>query len=238
MKNNKYFLIVFIIILMLLIIPVFFMDRTSTKSIDALISINEEYDNLEETEKVELLKNVHQNDDIVGTLSINNSSYSTVIVQAKDNNYYLRKDINGAYARGGTPFLDYRTNLDTSKKALIYGHNSKYIEMPFKVLENYMDEDYFNNHRYITINTSEKEYKYEIFSVYVETDNWGYTSTNYKSNNIWLNHINNLKNKSIYETDTTLSKEDQILILQTCSTNSKYSKYKKKYLLIISRRVG
>ena len=223
MRRNKYFLIIFII-LIVLTIPIIFMDRKSTKSVDALISINEEYSDVGDAEKVELLKSTHQNNDIIGTLSIDNSDYSTVVVQAKDNNYYLRKDINGNYARGGTPFLDYRVNLESSRKLLIYGHNSKYIEMPFKVLENYMYEDYFQNHRYLTITTTEKSYRYEIFSVYVETENWNYTSTNYKKNSIWLDHINKLKDKSLYETDVELTKDDQVLILQTCSTNPDYAK--------------
>ena len=40
-----------------------------------------------------------------------------------------------------------------------------------------------------------------------------------------------------YDTGVDISASDNILILQTCSYKEEYSKYNKKYLLVISRRV-
>ena len=53
-----------------------------------------------------------------------------------------------------------------------------------------------------------------------------FTSTNY------LDHINNLKNKSMYDLNIDLHEDSNILILQTCSTHKDYLKFKKKYLII------
>lgn len=49
----------------------------------------------------------------------------------------------------------------------------------------------------------------------------------------WLEHINTMKDKSIYNTNTQLSKEDKILTLQTCLFNSSYG----NYLIINAKQV-
>ena len=60
---------------------------------------------------------------------------------------------------------------------------------------------------------------------------------NFIDNVDYYNHINKLKEKSLYEIDIKLKGDDEILILQTCSTHKTYKNYDKKYLLIISRRI-
>ena len=56
---------------------------------------------------------------------------------------------------------------------------------------------------------------------------------NFGSTNDWYLHILKLQKKSLYKTDVELMQDDDILILQTCSTNPNYRKYSKKYLFII-----
>ena len=41
----------------------------------------------------------------------------------------------------------------------------------------------------------------------------------------------------MYDTGVTLSKDDEVLILQTCSEHPDYRNFQKKYLLIVLRRV-
>ena len=60
---------------------------------------------------------------------------------------------------------------------------------------------------------------------------------NFIDNEDYYRHINNLKDKSIYNTEIELKYYDEILILQTCSNHKDYLNYDKKYLLIISRRI-
>ena len=61
--------------------------------------------------------------------------------------------------------------------------------------------------------------------------------TDFVSDDEYLSHIESLKKKSIYDDDVKLSSDDEILILQTCSTHRDYKNYENKYLLIVSRRV-
>lgn len=78
--------------------------------------------------------------------------------------------------------------------------------------------------------------KYQIFSVYVETSKWDYMKLNFTEKE-WLEHLNKLKSLSWYETGVNVSKDDEILILQTCSHHKKYKNYNNKYLLIIVKNI-
>ena len=184
------------------------------------------------------LKEKYNNKDIVAELRISNTNYKTPVPQGSNNEYYLRRLADRSYGLNGSTYLDYRTKLDKSRVLIIYGHNSSKYDMPFKILENYYDEDYYEKHKYIELITSNGIKKYEVFSVYVETSDFSYyTDVEFENNKEFLNHINKLKNKSFYDTDVSLNENDNILILQACSTHKKYQKNKRKFVLIISREV-
>ena len=60
---------------------------------------------------------------------------------------------------------------------------------------------------------------------------------NFKDDEEYLNHLLKLKSKSMYDTGVEVTKDDEVLILQTCSTHKDYRNYQRKFLLIILRRV-
>lgn len=202
-------------------------------------TINEIEENKEEVvykEEITSLQEQYNNEDVVGTIEILNTDYKVPIVQGKDNDYYLDHLPNKQYSIMGSIFLDYRVNIDTSKKILIYGHNSSKYEMPFNILENYYDRDFLENHKYIEIKTKNKVRKYEIFSVYVEPTDYSYMKVKFEGNE-YLEHLEKIKSKSFFDIDTSLSNDTNILILQTCSTHKDYLKYKKKYLIIALKEI-
>ena len=88
------------------------------------------YNNNQEIKKIlskeknvtENLRVKYHNNDIIGTISVENTDINEVLVQASDNKYYLTHDIYGNYDKYGSVFLDHRCNKN-SKKLLIYGHN-------------------------------------------------------------------------------------------------------------------
>ena len=53
----------------------------------------------------------------------------------------------------------------------------------------------------------------------------------------WIEHLSYLKNNSLYNTNVDVDASDELLILQTCSHNEDYAKYKDKYLLVVAKRV-
>ena len=179
----------------------------------------------------------YNNNDVVGILEVDNTDYIVPIMQGEDNEYYLKHTPYGVESSMGSVYLDYRVDINSSKKLLIYGHNSSDKDMPFKILEEFYDKDYYDNLKYVWVTTSSVKKKYEIFSVFVETSDFSYMDITFENDDEYFNHINNLKNKSMYDTGVTLSKDDEVLILQTCSEHPNYRNFQKKYLLIVLRRV-
>lgn len=185
--------------------------------------------------KIEEKSELDSIDNFAGNLYIGNNLISS-IVQTNDNTYYLNHNIKKENSKFGAPFLDYRTKIG-DKKIIIYGHNSKNIKLPFSAFENYYDKSYYENNKYIFLDTVEELKKYEIFSVYIETENFDYMDIDFPTKKGYFDHLNELKNKSFYETGTSLDSDEEVLIIQTCSTLEKYKDYERKYLIIVSRRV-
>ena len=179
----------------------------------------------------------YNNDDVKGILEIENTAYIVPVMQSNDNDYYLNHDAYGNNNYMGSIYLDYRVSIDSSRKLLIYGHNSSNIDMPFKILEEFYDKDYYDNHKYVDLTTEKGKKRYEIFSVYVEVEDFSYMRVNFKDDEEYLNHLLKLKSKSMYDTGVEVTKDDEVLILQTCSTHKDYRNYQRKFLLIILRRV-
>lgn len=195
-------------------------------------------DSNDATNEILKLQNTYNNQDIKGIVAVDlEESFRFPIAQSKDNDFYLTHDYYKNYDKYGSIYADYRVDLDNSRKILLFGHNSSYIDTPFGSLENYYSKDYYDKHKYIYITTQKNIYKYEIFSVYVETSDFTYMNINFSNDEEWYSHILKLQSKSMYEIDSNLSKNDNILIMQTCSNNQEYKNYAKKYLLVISKRI-
>ena len=238
MKNKKIMIGIWSLMLLFLFVWSINVDKDNNKYVlDIDIEQNSNINNLIDYSKIiNSLRDEYQNNDIVGILSIDNTDYRVPILQGENNSYYLNHGPDGKKNSIGSVYLDYRVDIDSSRKLLIYGHNSSRTDMPFKILEEFYDINYFNNHKYMSIITSNTEKKYEIFSVYVEPTD--YTYMNLKlSDEEYNNQIRMFKKKSMYDTGVEVKDGDEVLILQTCSTHKDYDKYKYKYLLIMLRRV-
>lgn len=237
-NKNKILIVIWSVILLFLLVWSYSLNKDNN---DYLISIDIESNSnvnnpIDYEGIINKIRNEYQNNDIIGILSIDNTDYKVPILQGEDNSYYLNHTPDGKENFMGSIYLDYRVNIDSSRKLLIYGHNSSRIDMPFKILEEFYDIDYFNNHKMVSIITSNTEKKYEIFSVYVEPSDYSYMNLKL-SDEEYSNQIKMFKNKSLYDTGVEVTGNDEVLILQTCSTHKDYSNYEKKYLLIILRRV-
>lgn len=250
--RKKYFgKVVRLLLLFMVIITTygyFHLQDTSKKtSLDALkeelVQVNNSNSSQEgtitddEEGEIGLLQQKYNNPDIQGIISIDNSDFRQPLVQTVDNEYYLTHNYKREEYALGAIYADYRVNLEAGRKILIFGHSSTKTDTPFNYLENYYDQNFYENHKYITLETQNNTYRYEIFSVYVETSDFTYMNVNFDTQEDWYLHILKLQKKSLYSIDITLEKEDDILIMQTCSNHSKYKNNSKKYLLIVSRRV-
>ncbi len=189
-------------------------------------------------ERIELFKEAYDNEEVVAVLSIPNSSLDVAVVQHSDNEYYLTHDADNNEKIEGSVYLDYRSDVNSGRKNIIYGHNGdeNRMDVPFAELEKYYDKAYFDNHQFIKLEDEEGVGTYQIFSVYVETQNLDYMLMNFDKEG-WNEHLSYLKNNSLYNTNVDVDSSDELLILQTCSHNEEYAKYKDRYLLVIAKRV-
>lgn len=234
--------IIILALLIFLIISAIINKRIETKPVikheNIIEEINKEDATITYEEQLNELRNEYNNNDLVGTLSIENTSFNEIVMQYTDNDYYLTHTVYHKEDWRGQTFLDYRVDINDSKKLIIYGHNSPNYHLPFEIFENYYDSNYIKEHRYLYLQTDKGINIYEIFSVYIEVNDWGYyNKMHFINDEDYYNHILNFKNRSFYDTGVEVNKDDDILIIQTCSTHNSYNEYENKFLLVIGKKV-
>ena len=244
MKNtNKHYIIIILLVMLIVSILTYYIykynNTLKSKIINSnTIEVNYEINKIDYEEELNKVRNKYNNNDIVGILSNSDDTLNEIVMQSTDNDYYLEHTVYHESNWRGQTFLDYRNDINNSDKLIIYGHNSNYYNLPFKVLENYYNKSYYDENKYLYLQTNLNKYKYEIFSVYVEVSDWEYyNKMKFNTKDEYYNHILKLKNKSMYDTDVLVNEDDKILIIQTCSTKKEYSNYENKFLLIIAKRV-
>lgn len=251
MRKESYFIKICFILIVIVFASVTFFDLKSKNTENDKNNGNDNdnvgevvtNDNKEEKlkknkETVLYYRNKYNNNDVVGEFSILNTDYKKALMQnKKDNDYYLNHTENGNSSFMGSIYLDFRIDVDSDNKLIIYGHNSEYVDMPFKILEEYYSYDFYKEHQYIKIVTENKVRLYKVYAVLVETSDFSYMKVDFKDSDDWYEHISSFKSKSMYDTLEDVEKDDNILIMQTCSTHRNYKKYNKKFLLVVAKEI-
>lgn len=157
------------------------------------------------------------NSDLVGWISVPNTIVDYPVVQADDNDYYLRRNIHRERANAGTIYMDYRSDPQSKgQHTILYGHHMRNGSM-FKDLVKYKDADFFQENDYIRFNTLFDEIEWEVFSVYITDTTFPYIQVAFDSDEEYVDFLERIKDKSMHEKDIKLSEEDQILTLSTCT---------------------
>ena len=168
----------------------------------------------------EELRSQYNNDDIIGYLKIPDTSIDYPVTQAVDNAYYLHHDINKNASEAGWIFMDYENDIENDDpNIIIYGHNMRQNIM-FHSLRYYQSWDYFNDHRYIVFNTIYDNYVWEIFSFYRAETSFPYIQVFFPSDEAFIDLANEMKARSMYDTDVDIKPDDHILTLSTCTNES------------------
>lgn len=241
MKGKR---IVYILILVLAIIFTvyslfnFLLEKKEIRETKRQLEVVEEKknkisDELNINDRYDQYRKEFNNNDIIGRLIIDSLDIDNLLVQTTNNDYYLRRLLDGTYNVMGSMFVDYRSDIENGRQINIYGHNSDIYDLPFKKLLNYLDRDFFLNNRKVTLETLNGTKTFEIFSVKVITDDIEHTEILFDNDADFNEHIKKLRNNSLYDSLDEVSGTDQILVLQTCLINNTLG----KYLIIIGRKV-
>lgn len=230
---------VFIVVVMICLVLLYFKRKEDTETIKEIEEtvVPKEIEIVDEKtvkDYISDLQTKFNNNDIKGILNIDGLDVSIPIVKGKDNNYYLKHAVNKKKSVIGSVFIDYRNNTN-SRQINIYGHNSTKFNPPFKVLEGYLDKDYYNEHKYFEFMVNDETRKYEIFSVIVANKDSSeeHMQFSYKKDSDWLKHFQRLQKKSKYKINVTVNKNDKIIVLQTCI----FGRYHDKLLVIVGKEI-
>lgn len=111
-----------------------------------------------------------QNEDVVGWIAIEDTPVDFPVVQGRDNDYYLRHDLDGNYDLEGIPCADYECDVEKGRHLILYGHNMGVGETArFSSLQNYRQPDYYTRHPVITVDTLWGSTLYKVTAVYLLT---------------------------------------------------------------------
>lgn len=161
-----------------------------------------------------------KNSDTVGWIKVEGTKVNYPVVQASDNDYYLKHAFNKSRNAGGWIFADYRVNFkDFGKNTIIYGHNMNNKTM-FGSISSMLNYSYFaNSDKYfVKISTPTSNTVWKVFSIYTINPEVYYLKTNFKSES-FETFINTLKERSVYDFGIEVSANDKVLTLSTCNSN-------------------
>ena len=181
------------------------------------------------------LRALYNNDDIQGRLIIPGTDIDEPILKGSDNDYYLNHNPYGEYQAEGSVYEDYRTSLH-DRKILIFGHSSPNWDVPFNELEKYYDKSFYDTHKEIRIVTEDGVNVYEIFSVHVEVGDFSYMKI-HLDRDTYNEYLHKYQDRSLYDTGVVVNDDDEMLLLQTCSNKSEYQGYKRKFLLVVAKKI-
>lgn len=163
------------------------------------------------------------NPDVVGWVTIDNTSMDYPIVQGETNLTYINTDIYGKFALGGSIFLDSRNDRNFQENySLLYGHSIINGRM-FGDINLYKEEAFFNDNQTGSLLTADTVYDLKIFASLIVPAN----EIEIFNPMVWQNDIDELvdyadsnalyMNTDLLEEMKAMNKDLQILALTTCS---------------------
>ncbi len=166
------------------------------------------------------------NDDLRGWISIPGFDINLPIAQGTDNSFYLKKDIYGKYTTYGVPFFDYRMTdfKNLHKNTVVYGHNMRYDDLIFGMLENYrFIEAGFQKAPVIECNTIYGDFTWFVYAAFISNsdasqDNGYLFPYNFidVSDGKFADYIAEIDKRKFYTTGVDIQPTDKILTLSTC----------------------
>lgn len=165
------------------------------------------------------------NEDIVAWIFAEGRSIDLPVVQGVDNDYYLNHLYNHEYNKLGTLFLDFQNKDDFSdKNTIIYGHNMSDGSM-FSVLENYKDQEFYNDFPEIDLFTPGGDYTIELFAGVVTSADYNFIRLNFEDDIDFLSYIISMKMMSTFESPVEVGTNDRIVTLSTCVYDFENARY-------------
>lgn len=166
---------------------------------------------------------LEKNSETVGYLKINNSDIEFPVVQAKDNQYYLKHNFQKASNGAGWIFADFSNTFDDlSQNTIVYGHNRRNGTM-FSDLKDLLDEKYSleGDNSYFLFNTKTKKYRCTIFSVTMKNAASLKIPISFTTDEEYLAYIDEVKKASYRPLNVDVPATSKIITLCTCDNTNR-----------------
>lgn len=165
-----------------------------------------------------------KNDDIVGWIYCQDTPINYPIVQANNNDYYLRRDLTEKYLVSGTVFVDYRNGaIGEDSNYIVYGHNMKDGTM-FSSLAKYKEQSYYDEHPVLYYLTPAANYKIELYAgIVVRRDAIIYAPN--PDEEEFADFLHRANTNSTFDSDIEIGENDTLITLSTCSYEYNNARY-------------
>ena len=165
------------------------------------------------------------NQDLVGWLNIPGTNLDVQVVQAEDNDYYLRRDFYGKSSRYGCPYMDYKNDskyLDDN--TVIYGHHMT-DGLIFSNLDKYKTLEGYKESPIIVYNTLYDTYYFKVFAAFyinatpADDNNYffNFMITDFSTDERFSKFVDELEKRSVIDTGVSVQPDDKLLTLVTCT---------------------
>lgn len=201
--------------------PIETIDQSISDIVDDTIIDESEIESVMIPEYMELYET---NPDFTGWITIEDTNIDyPIMCSIDDYDYYLSHDFYKDKNSHGSIFIGKDTMID-STAVIIYGHNMKDGSM-LHDLEKFLNEDFFNSHSTVRINTLYDKKEYEVISVFRDkvhtVDDTSFKFYNYygePEEDEFNDYVNFLSKNSIYSRDIdSLTIDTKIIQLVTCA---------------------
>ena len=245
-KSGKWYRVLVFLLLVVFLVSAFLFGRGLWQGYEEQKEFKNMADNISEMDPdartaegylVQYADLYEKNKDFAGWLCVPDCNVNLPVMSTPEElEYYLHRDFQKKDSKSGTLFLDGDTEDDCM---IIYGHNMKNGTM-FGSLDNYVKPEFFTEHKQFSFDTLTERREYEVFAVVKteipkeKTDEFLYFEKPGKlSEQEDAELIGWFKDHSMYDTGVMPEKEDQILLLSTCSYHTDLGR-----LVVAARRVN
>jgi len=164
----------------------------------------------------------NMNPDTVGWLQIEGTKLDYPVMHTPhDPNYYLYRDFDGRDSKRGSVYAWSETDVFApSDHITLFGHNMADGSM-FAALNNYVNQQYWEENNLIFFNTLYEYHTYKIFAVFKTSANIGqgfsyHDYVNAANEEDFNNFVATAKSLSFYDTGITPVYGDKLISLSTC----------------------
>lgn len=183
----------------------------------------------------------NENPDLIGWIKVEDTPIDYPVMQTFDDpTFYIHRDWDRNESTYGLPLIDARCTLE-SGNIIIYSHNMKNGTM-FGSLKKYNEQSFYEEHQIIKFDTIYEKAEYQIIAVllaqvfYDEEPNENefvyYNYIDLGSKEEFQKYVDQVKERSLYDTGVTAEYGDSLITLCTCNYHVKDGRF-----LVVAKKI-